>query len=81
MDDIDYDRIREYINEKVLPKEGNLNEWVLLKALEVMGDAFNEFISSTLDGKIPKALSHGDIAKARSYLPPHCSLAYKKAKI
>ncbi len=78
MNDIDYDKLREQINDKILPHEVGFNEWILLKALEMMGNAFNEFISSTLDGQKPKAPSQGDIAKARAYLPPHCLLAYKK---
>jgi hypothetical protein len=76
----DYDELRQYVNDEVLNREGGFDEWVLLKALEKLGTAFNEFVSSTWDGKTPKAPSVGDIAKARSYLPPHCSLSYRKMK-
>lgn len=52
---------------------------VLLLSLRQISLAFNEFIKATIDeNNKPIKPSIQSISKARGYLPPYCSLSYKK---
>lgn len=77
-EDANFKLLREYINSKIIPNDVEFNKWVLIKSINILGDAFNEFLEKTMDGQQPKAPSMKDIAKARGYLPPHCPLSYYK---
>ena len=73
-----YDMIREKVNSLVSShNEKNDDEYILLKALQFLGEAFDRFIDDCIGVDGPKAPSNKSLAKARAYLPPHCKNAYK----
>lgn len=52
--------------------------FILEKSLNILSLAFNDFLNECLEDGKPKLPTMRAISKARAYLPPYCSLSYKK---